>query len=260
MYSLLLLNLIIPFVMIFVGFVLKKHPATDIKSGNGYSTPTSRKSQDHWDYAQSIAPDIFISFGKISGIVEVILSIVLFLLHISINTVLIVGVCVGFAFLFLAFYKTDSTIGKKVASNTMCDDGNNSNHSLCIKISAMVILLVGIIVWYNAPLNLMDLDPNEIMEIVVFNGNSGETTHVTDEQQIQHIIENLNDVKVKRSKPSVGYTGYSFKVTIYLSDGNEADGWNNFIINSADTIRKDPFFYSVVTGNIDYDYIEKIVK
>ena len=127
-------------------------------------------------------------------------------------------------------------------------------------LSAMVICLIGIIVWYNVSLNLTDLAPDEVMEIVVFNGNSGETTHITDEQQIQHIIQNLNDVEVKRSKPSVGYTGYSFKITIYLSDGNEADGWNNFIINSEDTIRKDPFFYSVVTGKIDYNYIKSIVK
>jgi len=54
--------------------------------------------------------------------------------------------------------------------------------------------------------------------------------------------------------------GYSFKVTIYLSDGNEAGDWNNFIINSDDTIRKDPFFYSVTKGNIDYSYIESIVE
>ena len=120
---------------------------------------------------------------------------------------------------------------------------------MIILLSAMVICLIGIIVWYNVSLNLTD-----------FNGNSGETTHITDEQQIQHIIQNLNDVTVKKWKPSVGYTGYSFKITIYLSDGNEADGWNNFIINSEDTIRKDPFFYSVVTGKIDYNYIKSIVK
>ena len=75
-----------------------------------------------------------------------------------------------------------------------------------------------------------------------------------------HIIDNLNDVEVKRSKPSIGYSGYSFKVTIYLSDGNEADDWNNFIINSDDRIRKDPFFYSVTKGKIDYNYIENIVE
>ena len=131
---------------------------------------------------------------------------------------------------------------------------------IVIVLSVILICLIGVIVWYNTPLGFTDLAPDEVMEIVVFNGNSGETTHITDEQQIQHIIQNLNDVEVKRSKPSVGYMGYSFKMTIYLSDGNEADGWNNFIINSENTIRKDPFFYSVVSGEIDYDYIESIVK
>ena len=67
---LLLLNFIVPFVMILVGDILKKHPAADMKSNNGYNTPTSRKSQEHWDYAQRIAPGNFISFGKALGIIE----------------------------------------------------------------------------------------------------------------------------------------------------------------------------------------------
>ena len=131
---------------------------------------------------------------------------------------------------------------------------------ISILLSVVLILLVGIAIWYHAPINLMNLDANEVMEIVVFNGNSGNTTHIEDKEQIQHIIDNLNDVEVKRSRLSAGYSGYSFKVTIYLSDGNEADDWNNFIINSDDTIRKDPFFYSVTKGKIDYNYIENIVE
>lgn len=131
---------------------------------------------------------------------------------------------------------------------------------IIILLSAMAILFAGIAIWYNTPIDLMDLDHNEVMEIVVFNGNSGNTTHIKDKEQIQHIIANLNDVEVKRAKLSVGYSGYSFKVTIYLSDGNEADDWNNFIINSDDSIRKDPFFYSVTKGKMDYNYIEDIVE
>lgn len=127
-------------------------------------------------------------------------------------------------------------------------------------LSVVLILLVGIAVWYNVPIDLMNLDTNEVMEILVFNGNSGKTTHIEDKEQIHHIIDSLNDVEVKRLKPSIGYSGYSFKITIYLSDGNEADDWNNFIINSDDTIRKDPFFYSVTKGKIDYNYIENIVE
>lgn len=130
---------------------------------------------------------------------------------------------------------------------------------LTILLTIAVIILAGAGVWYNIPIDLMNLEHDEVMEIVVFNGNTGNATHITDKKQIEHIIENLNDIELKRSKLSVGYSGYSFKMTVYLSDGNEADGWNNFIINSDDTIRKDPFFYKVVSEKIDYDYIADIV-
>ena len=73
---------------------------------------------------------------------------------------------------------------------------------IIILLSVVIILLMGIVVWFNIPLDLMDLDPNEVMEIVVFNGNSGNATHITDKEQIQHIVENLNGVEVKRSKLS----------------------------------------------------------
>lgn len=131
---------------------------------------------------------------------------------------------------------------------------------LAILVTILAVLAVGTGIWYNVPINLMDLEYDKVMEIVVFNGNTGNATHITDEAQIEHIIENLNDIKLKRSKPSVGYSGFSFKMTIYLSDGNEADGWNNFIINSDGVIRKDPFFYKVVSEKIDYDYIAGIVN
>ena len=35
MYGLLVLNFIIPFVMVFVGYILKKHTVKDMSSGNG---------------------------------------------------------------------------------------------------------------------------------------------------------------------------------------------------------------------------------
>ena len=119
--------------------------------------------------------------------------------------------------------------------------------------SVTAILLAGLFVWYTLPVDLMDLDHKEVLELVVFNGSSGNATHITDKEQIQHIIDDLNDVEM-------GYSGYGYKLSVYLSDGNEAGDWNNFIINSEDTIRKDPFFYSVIKGYIDYNYIENIAE
>ena len=116
MYGLLILNFVIPFVMIFVGYILKKHPVKDMTSGNGYNTPTSRKSQEHWDYAQSIAPNIFISTGKTLGLVEIILCIALLLFNIPAQSVVFVGVIIGIIFLILGFYKTEKGITSKFAS------------------------------------------------------------------------------------------------------------------------------------------------
>lgn len=134
------------------------------------------------------------------------------------------------------------------------------NKKVKIVIAVLAVLAAGVLLWYNMPINLMDLEPEKVMEITVFNGNTGNVTHITDKEEIENMINDLNDVKLRRDKLSTGYTGFSFKITIYLTDGNEADGWNNFIINSEDTIRKDPFFYRVTEGNIDYEYIESITE
>lgn len=113
MYGMFVLNFIIPFVMVFAGYILKKHPAKDMTSGNGYNTPTSRKSQEHWDYAQSIAPDIFIGTGKTLGLVEIVLCISLLFLHISVQSTVFAGVVIGIIFLILGFYKTETGITSK---------------------------------------------------------------------------------------------------------------------------------------------------
>ena len=124
MYGLIALNFIIPFVMVFVGYILKKHPVKDMTSGNGYNTPTSRKSQEHWDYAQSIAPNIFIGIGKTLGLVEIVLCISLLLLNISTQTTVFAGVVVGIIFLIFGFYKTETGI----TNNTQHDTTKKRSH------------------------------------------------------------------------------------------------------------------------------------
>ncbi len=113
MQALLLLNLICPFVLILVGVLLKKFPVSDMSRHNGYNTPISRKSQEHWDYAQTIAPDICITFGKYLFVAEIIISVLLLLLRVSIGISLAIGETIGFISLFLLFYYTDSKIEEK---------------------------------------------------------------------------------------------------------------------------------------------------
>lgn len=110
MHGLLLLNAIVPFVAVLVGALLKKCPVSDMKSQNGYNTPVSRRSQKHWDYAQKIAPDIFIAMGKYLFLAEVVISVILLLFGFSDVIIIIAGSGIGFAALIGTFFYTDSKI------------------------------------------------------------------------------------------------------------------------------------------------------
>ncbi len=109
----LILTLIIPFVMLLVGNMLKRHPVLDMRSQNGYNTPLSRKSQAHWDYAQSIAPDMFILFGKRLFLIEGIWIVISVCFNMKVEISVISGITVGIIFLILAFLKTEECIKEK---------------------------------------------------------------------------------------------------------------------------------------------------
>lgn len=117
MQALYLLNLIVPVVMVSVGVSLKKHPALDMSRQNGYNTRTSRKSQAHWDYAQQIAPEMFVSLGKYLFVLEIAVSILLLFLSVSVWYAVNIGSGIGVIGLVCGFYLTDKKIKEKFAGN-----------------------------------------------------------------------------------------------------------------------------------------------
>lgn len=125
-------------------------------------------------------------------------------------------------------------------------------------ISVIVVLVICCFIWYKSPVNLTALDPNDISEILIFNGNTGENLSITESEHIEYIINNLNSIKLKRDNFSIGYMGYGFRITISSHENTNAIGCKEFIINSADTVRIDPFFYRVIQGTIDYEYIQSL--
>lgn len=118
---------------------------------------------------------------------------------------------------------------------------------------AAVAVIVGLTVWYFSPKTfLKGAESADVSSISVFDGNTGNSFVIDDESEIRYIVENIQSVSMTRGKVSVGYSGYSFRMEFYDSDGNVTD---SFIMNSADTIRDDPFFYSC-DGELCFDYIE----
>ena len=121
MKILLLLNFIVSFVLVLAGVILRNNPSTDRFGENGYCTPTSQKSEEHWNYAQKIAPGISIRFSFYLFIVEIILNIILFFISISVEASLIIGESVGATFIFIFFLYTDKKIEKKFTDKPTID-------------------------------------------------------------------------------------------------------------------------------------------
>jgi hypothetical protein len=107
------------------------------------------------------------------------------------------------------------------------------------------------------PHKVVNINPYNVSKITVFDGNTGNNIEITKETDINHIISNLNDVTFQKGKPSFGYSGYSFRTTIF---DNEGKAIKELIINSASTIRYKGFFYTSGDNSIDYDYIDQLVR
>lgn len=123
-------------------------------------------------------------------------------------------------------------------------------------LGVFAVLIIGCVIWYMAPKYfLRGIAASEISCIKVFDGNTGEGFTVQEPEQIVYIVENIQSVEMKKSKLSIGYSGYRFKVSFLDEKGRELE---TFILNGENAIRKDPFFYTAVDGVLCYEYLEQL--
>lgn len=123
----------------------------------------------------------------------------------------------------------------------------------CIPITIAILLILGI-AWYIAPVGVLNIHTQDVSMIRIFDGTTGQGVNVVDEAALEHIINDLNALQMKRGGLSLGRMGYRFRVTVVTTNNRRIE----FIINSANDIRKDPFFYKIEDGEIDFDFIQAL--
>lgn len=124
-------------------------------------------------------------------------------------------------------------------------------------LSVTAFIIISGYIWWNVPTSIINISPSKVSKIEIFDGSTGKAITITDTNDIDHIIKNLNNVSVKKDSISFGAMGYSFRTTIHKTNGYV---YKEFIINSSNTIRKDPFFYRDSSESIDYDYIQNLIN
>ena len=123
---------------------------------------------------------------------------------------------------------------------------------------AAILCLLAAAVWYSMPVKLLNIDPDSVAKITIFNGNQGRQIEVTDAAMVRRVAENLDSVTVRRRGISLGYTGYRFRVEVYTQNGDGVKPAVRFIVNAADSVRKDPFFYRVERGELDFELMPSL--
>ena len=124
------------------------------------------------------------------------------------------------------------------------------------KLLIVIIIAVGIIVWWNVPVKLMQtVNAADIDRIEVVGGETGAGFAITDGAEIAEIVTNIQSPKLKREKLSIGYGGGGFVLSFYNKNNRRIA---EIGINTKDVIEKSPFFYVDSTNSLCIELLTKI--
>ena len=127
---------------------------------------------------------------------------------------------------------------------------------LIILLCVVLALALLFVIFYNTPKTFgKGIDISEVNHIKVFDGTTGVGFTIDEPDDIQYIVDNIQSHSMKRDGISSGYTGYRFRINYMNKEDNNIV--SEFIVNSGDTIRKDPFFYRC-DGRLCIDYLESM--
>ena len=125
------------------------------------------------------------------------------------------------------------------------------------KISLIMSILIAIFLLTFIPHKLVDVDPQDVSSIYIFDGRSGHHIEIKDKDTINYIIENLDSVTFQKGKPTLFRMGAGLRVTIYT---NKYFPYKKLIINTDNNVRYWGFFYGTKVNKIDYKFLQNLLK
>ena len=111
----------------------------------------------------------------------------------------------------------------------------------------LVFCLIGFLIWWNIPAKKIDVDYNNIEKIIVTDLTTGEEFYFADKHEKMSIVIPYQDEYINFKKVGFSFDdsdlGYQVKIKLKDETIGSLNGWNEFIINSDDRIKKGKFYY-----------------
>lgn len=123
-----------------------------------------------------------------------------------------------------------------------------------LAIALVLVPVAAAVVWFS-PARFNRLDAAEVESVRLFSGQTGQAVTVTDADTVAAVCDALGGCTLKPDGLSLGYTGYTLRVTVTHTGGE-----SEFIVNSENLARRDPFFYKAAEGSIDLDYLLSLTE
>lgn len=101
-------------------------------------------------------------------------------------------------------------------------------------------------------INIIENNNLEVSKITIFDGGTGMETIITDEKDINKILEKFTDVTYTKEGSAKGFSGFSFATKIYDKNGKI---YKSFIFNRNNIITYNYYFYKSDESKIDSTFI-----
>lgn len=126
---------------------------------------------------------------------------------------------------------------------------------LWILCGVAILALTALFVWWSGKtVFLPKVQGEEIACITVRDGSNGQIMELEQSEDISYLIEAIQNLSFQEDGLSLFHMGTWFTLTFIDEMGAEVD---QLIVNGAETIRKDPFFYRTESGALQpvLDYL-----
>lgn len=128
--------------------------------------------------------------------------------------------------------------------------------SFILGIVTILIVIVFISIHFVIPKKIIQVD-GDIDKITIFKGNTGELITITDENEINNVIDVFSEVEFLEKGFTLWSLGYGLDIVYYDDSGKKL---KRFIVNSEDTIKYRGFFYQPQNGVINYEYLSNLTS
>ena len=125
---------------------------------------------------------------------------------------------------------------------------------------ALIVIVIGVIIWYNVPVKLLPKNVDSIAEIHLKDGNTGREMTISNSTAVHFIVEELNGIYFKRDGLALGF-GTSYRLSFISGDMSIK---SEITIQTGKQAKKGIFFYKPLDDTQDLIalsvYLQKVLS